>query len=230
MMRRRKHKINKIMAYFYMPLFFAILGYAIVAVTLSPVINTVIAAGSLIISSAGQNTDEVKSYYEGEITVKQPKEGEKIPVEEIDFPYSGTKFGELSCDRIGLSAPVYNGDSEAILINGAGKYLGSFFPCFGSTILIAGHDNLYFAELEKIQKDDIITFKTFYGIYQYKVTDIQVVEEGEQREASHLDGEKEELVLYTCYPFYPTVYEKTQRYFVYADKISGPDIEWEETK
>lgn len=228
-MHKRKSRINKIMAYIYMPLFFAVVGYVIVAMALSPIIDTAIAAGSLVISNAGFVTDEIKSYYDGEVTVKQPENGKKIAIEEINFPYNGTKFGELVCDEIGLKAPVYNGDSNEILMNGAGKYLGSFLPGFGGTILIAGHDNLHFAELEKIQKDEIITFKTFYGIYEYKVTDIQVVEQNEQRTACHLDGEKEELVLYTCYPFYPTVYEKTQRYFVYAEKISGPEIEWEET-
>ena len=72
-----KHKFKKIMAYIYMPLFFAVLGYAIVAVVLSPVIDTVIAAGSLVISNSQVNTEEMKSYYDGEVTVKQPEDGKK---------------------------------------------------------------------------------------------------------------------------------------------------------
>ncbi|MDF2568387.1 MAG: hypothetical protein K0R90_1843, partial [Oscillospiraceae bacterium] len=41
--------------------------------------------------------------------------------------------------------------------------------------------------------------------------------------AYDLSQKKEQLILYTCYPF-NTLGLTSKRFFVYADKISGPQI------
>jgi sortase (surface protein transpeptidase) len=38
------------------------------------------------------------------------------------------------------------------------------------------------------------------------------------------DSESEELTLYTCYPFGAEDKLRNERFFVYAEKISGPEI------
>ena len=40
-------------------------------------------------------------------------------------------------------------------------------------------------------------------------------------------GSDPELILYTCYPFYAVPGEKTDRYTVFARKISGPHVIWQ---
>ena len=71
----------------------------------------------------------------------------------------------------------------------------------------------------------MVTIKTSYGVYEYQVTGSRV--------AHHLDDtaydlmqDKEQLIMYTCYPFEMLVgITKQERLFVYADKISGPVVE-----
>ena len=38
--------------------------------------------------------------------------------------------------------------------------------------------------------------------------------------------EKEELVMYTCYPFYAITGRKTQRLTVFADRVEGYNVKW----
>ena len=67
-------------------------------------------------------------------------------------------------------------------------------------------------------KDDVIEVRTNYGKYEYKVTDAKV---GEVLSDDNFDltSNKEQLILYTCYPIGVEGNDRTQRYFVYADLI-----------
>jgi sortase A len=40
--------------------------------------------------------------------------------------------------------------------------------------------------------------------------------------------EKEELILYTCYPFHAITGRKTDRLVVFADRTAGRDVIWKE--
>lgn len=141
---------------------------------------------------------------------------------EVGFPEEGGQLGELICESIEMKVPLYCGDSPEILEKGAGVYTAGSMPGEAGTILAGAHDSTYFSELEKLKVSDIITVKTTYGIFEYRVFDIRIVdmscEEWEIQEA------EEQLALYTCYPFGSTDEVRTQRYFVWAEKISGPEI------
>ena len=69
---------------------------------------------------------------------------------------------------------------------------------------------------------DIVTITTSYGVFEYQVTDMQV-KSSTDKSAYDLKQDKEQLILYTCYPF-DMLGLTPNRYFVYADKISGPSI------
>ena len=159
-------------------------------------------------------------------TVKKEKQKKTIKLSDISTPKYGDRYGEITCDRLGLKAPVYFGDRGNILKNGAGQYNGSFLPGEGGTILIGAHDTTYFKKLEKVKKGQSFEFTTEYGIYEYIVRDIKIIDEDKYDEAYDLSANKESLVLYTCYPFGKLKGTKEKRMFVYLDKVTGPDIQY----
>ena len=150
----------------------------------------------------------------------QPREGE-INRSEAALPSIGSRYGRIRCEKIDLNAPLYYGDSEAILEKGAGQYIGSGLPGEGRPILVGAHDLGYFAALKDAKQGDVIEVATSYGVFQYQVTDLVIGDASTigRKELQHLG---EELILYTCYPFKQMLKEKSQRYFVAAKKISGP--------
>ena len=98
-----------------------------------------------------------------------------------------------------------------------------FLPGFNRTILIAGHSIPYFEPLGNIKTGDIISISTHYGDFQYKITNTKIADADDSSNYDLKQDKKEQLILYTCYPFELIGY-KSQRLFVYADKISGPTI------
>jgi sortase A len=137
---------------------------------------------------------------------------------EIPIPVLETQYGTINCDRIALSAPLYYGDSDAVLEKGAGQYPLSGLPGEGIPILISSHDVTYFAPLEQIKIGDIITISTDYGDFEYKVNDTKIADKDDST-AFDLLQNKEQLILYTCYPFGQLIGERTDRFFVYCDRI-----------
>ena len=142
------------------------------------------------------------------------------------MPKYSEQYGRLTCDELNISSPVFFGDRSNILEKGAGQYSGSSLPGEGGTILIGAHDTTYFENLENVKKGQVFEFTTEYGIYEYEVTKTKIYDEDMYDEAYDLSADKEQLVLYTCYPFGELNGTKTQRMFVYLEKILGPDIEY----
>lgn len=137
---------------------------------------------------------------------------------EIQIPEYGTHYGNLLCERAGLEAPVYYGDSEDILEKGAGQYAAGALPGEGRPILIGGHDTTYFASLKELKIKDKIVFETNYGTFFYEVKAMNVLKASDTS-AYTLDLPREQLILYTCYPFGKLLGKRSERYFVYCDRI-----------
>ena len=213
----------KIMAYVYMPLFFTIIGYGIVYVAALPILDVISSYGSLIISSDTPNfdNDQLKSIFEAPVN---KEDRATIPASEVTMPTAGTLYAHISCTKAGLDAPIYFDDSDAILKNGVGQYTGSSIPGFGLPILLAGHNTTYFLPLQNIEVGDIITITTSYGIYKYQITATKIVSKN-LASAYNLAQKKEQLIMYTCYPF-NMLGTLANRYFVYGDKLSGPVIDF----
>jgi len=211
------------MAYVYMPLFFTIIGYGIVYVAALPILDVISSYGSLIISSDTPNfdNDQLKSIFEAPVN---KEDRATIPASEVTMPTAGTLYAHISCTKAGLDAPIYFDDSDAILKNGVGQYTGSSIPGFGLPILLAGHNTTYFLPLQNIEVGDIITITTNYGIYKYQITATKIVSKN-LASAYNLAQKKEQLIMYTCYPF-NMLGTLANRYFVYGDKLSGPVIDF----
>lgn len=182
-----------------------------------------------MMNSGGQyflgNTDpvivEAQDETEDVQTETEPEETQKQVVEE---PNIGDQYGQLVCQRLNINSPVYFGDNSDVLLQGIGTYPVSWIPGCGHTTLLSGHNNMHLATLGDAQVGDEFTLTTDYGTYEYRVSDIKIVAETDI-EACHLDSDTEQVVIYTCYPFYRISGRRTERFFVYLEKISGPEIE-----
>lgn len=158
------------------------------------------------------------------VDTTEDKQEAQISVGSISWPKYGDRYGTLECDKLKIEAPVYYGDRGSVLVDGAGTYIGSAIPGLNDTILIGAHDTTYFEGLEDVVKDDEFIFTTEYGIYRYKVNDIKIYDKDKYDDAYDLTAGKEQLVLYTCYPFGKLNGTKDERMFVYLDKVSGPEL------
>lgn len=216
-------KLKRIMAYIYMPLFFTVAGYGLLWIAAAPIFNLATNVGSMVLAQEVPDFNtELGDIY---VINNQPVEGQPdiVVSSDVTTPVYGEKYGEITCERIGLNAPVYFGDDNNILRVGAGQYIGTFLPGFGRTIMLCAHNTTFFKPLQIIEAGDIITFRTSYGVYQYQVSRTDVRDHNDSS-AYDLLQEKEELIMYTCYPFETMVGTKTDRLFVYCDKISGPTV------
>ncbi len=234
-----KHRIKKLMAYIYMPLIFTILGYSFAYIALSPVLEMLQAVGSMVIAQEVPdfNSDLKSIYNPSGSTDSSTTQGDSldpsgldkniVSMDTIEFPDYETHFANLVCERIGLDAPIYWGDSTAILKAGAGQFMGSFMPGFNRSMLVSGHNTTYFKPLKDIATGDVIIYDTNYGRFEYEVAEVKVMDENEAANIRNemLSYKEEKLILYTCYPFETLVGRKTDRLFVFANKISGPTVE-----
>ncbi|MDF2544145.1 MAG: hypothetical protein K0S47_3863 [Herbinix sp.] len=198
----------------------ATLGYGTVYLAGKPVVAMVSAVSSMVISKSTPTFNEELDSIFDENAVKATGH---VDQSEVAVPLYETYYAKISCERVNLIAPIYWGDSDKALKQGVGQYIGSFMPGYGKPLLMSSHDSTYFAPLEDIEIGDVIQITTNYGDYEYKVTDLKVTNASD-RSAFDLTQDKEELILYTCYPFGAMIGVKNERYFVYADKISGPEI------
>ena len=212
---------EKAMAYLGMPLLFATIGYGLLFAATSPVI---IPLRNLVSLISLDNTIDLNAVSSVDLFTdsQEVETGETVKASSITFPAFGDRFGNVIIDSASVNAPLFFGDSNTELKNGVGQYNGSSFPGCGGTILIGGHNNSYFNGLKNVDVGDEITLQTNYGTYTYKVTKT-VVLPASDKTAYDLAATKENLVLYTCYPF-DMLGLTPNRYFVYADYVSGPRV------
>lgn len=134
----------------------------------------------------------------------------------INYPEYGTQYATIEIPKIDVNLPVYFGDTLEILKKGVGHSSGSYFPGEGGSIVYMGHNSRnVFRRFSELQVGNEITVTTSYGVYKYKIYDMQLIKETELDKVP-IQKEKEILMVYTCYPFNNVGYA-TQRYVVYAE-------------
>ncbi|MBQ1555848.1 MAG: sortase, partial [Clostridia bacterium] len=163
--------MKKLPAYFIVPVIFAVLGYGVLRVALTPVWELGMAAASMMLLEDAPNFyPELTTTYDPDALKAAKTEEKWINAADVTLPRHGEHYGKLMCERIGLSAPVYWGDENRILRSGAGQYEISSLPGFGEPIIICAHNTTFFRPLQKAEKDDVIVFDTNYDTYRYQVT------------------------------------------------------------
>jgi len=150
---------------------------------------------------------------------EDPQNGCGAALQEIKEPLEGERYGWIISEDIDLKSYLYYGDSKTVLEKGIGQYAGSSLPGSGGTILACGHDTTYCSGLQDARAGDKIQIQTSYGTFTYKVVKTAVVKASDIS-ACRLDSKKEQLVLYTCYPFGEKAKKGAKRFFVYCTRIS----------
>ncbi len=189
--------------------------FLVIIVGGKPIINMAKAHGLMVIKKGAPS---YPNEYDMDVYQFLQSKGTDM-VSEIQVPSYGTHYGNIYSERINLEAPIYMGDSESILLEGVGHYTASGMPGGGKPILIGGHDITFFAPLEWIEPGDMVTLKTNYGQFEYKVTKTLITDPLDTT-AYDLSLEKEQLILYTCYPFGQVVGDR-DRFFVYCEKVDA---------
>lgn len=216
--------LKRLTAFLGLPLIFVFVAYFTVYLIANPVIAPAASLMSMLIG------DSVPSFSSDAVSDKDidfvkigSKQDETLPIESITFPKTGEKYAHITIPGTGVDCDVYYGDSNPVLKKGPGQYEWSKLPGFGSTTLVAAHVTTHFRGLQYVNIGDTIYYTTSYGAYEYKVTDIMVVKANEAKAAYDLRADYDNLVLYTCYPFYSVAF-RSQRFFVCAELVSGPRV------
>lgn len=231
----------------------------------------------LSFSFAGQSRAEASPQ---KLITDEGTNTEYLLLERSYYPVSGEAYGVLWSEQNRMNVKVFWGDSEAVLDHGAGTCMSGVLPGTPGPVILAGHVLSYFNSLQYLHTGDSLHLDTWYGTYDYEITEIEVYDQFElqdlidhkvghetetvrvfllddgseketvyepedqvlserniiwmnEEEAVRAGWQKpedqelpEELILYTCYPFYSTGREKTDRYTVIARKTSGPSVIW----
>lgn len=139
-------------------------------------------------------------------------------VNKREFFLEGEQYGEILCEKIDMRVPLYYGDNEKILEQGAGTWKAGSIPGKQGVTLIGAHDTTFFKNLGELKTGDKLTVNTGYGTTVYHVTGTEIVRIKDDTIDKQLKEyeNKDILILYTCYPFQRTDKEREERYFVYA--------------
>ena len=130
-------------------------------------------------------------------------------------PQYGTQYATLKIEDLDIDLPVFYGDSLSILRYGVGHTFGSYFPGEGGSIIYMAHNTSGFLRrLPEIEIGTKIHVSTIYGDYTYTVYDTKIVPQTDV-EAAYVQGEKEILMLYTCYPV-DSFGHATKRFITYS--------------
>lgn len=143
----------------------------------------------------------------------------------VDKPkvVGGQHFGIIRCEKIDLECSVFYGVNRVTLRSGAAAVNSYSLPGFGETTLVTGYNSTCFKNLHKLQKGDLISFSTSWGLFDYRVTDTEVMTQEDAIDFRELD--REILVLFCNYPNEPFAHYGDQRYYVICEKASGPAVE-----
>lgn len=235
-------KVKRLLALVGMPVLYCALGYLVVVGLALPVRQVYADAIERFVSSFEMPTILAASVtYDPEALKPKPKVEAPAPqpaptpeppkvteVSKSSVPESieGNQVGRVYCERIGLDAPVMWGDSEYEYAYGAGQDMASSLPGFGRLVLLSGHNTTFFAPLEFIDRGDVIHFDTAYDKYEYTVSRIEVYMEEELSELINREDidAREQLIMYTCYPFHPVESRRTDRLTVFAERTRGANV------
>lgn len=112
----------------------------------------------------------------------------------------GTKWATLNVSGWEeKDIPVYFGDKEDILSNGAGQWMGSYFCGLGKNCIVSANATTYFYELEDTSLGTSITMQTIYGDYEYEVVDKYTFDKADI-DMLYEDTGEDTLILHTSYP------------------------------
>lgn len=207
------------------PIIFLVIGYSLIYVIGKPVIQFVTSSIQLFLLTDTPNFETTKQSFTA-VDNKQVATNAKneLPSSKIDYPVGGQLYGKVKIEKLQLNVPLYFGDTEEILREGAGHFMGSVYPGELGTTLIGGHNVDDFGKLGAAQVGDEITLQTTYGNYVYCINRLDVRDK-KDKEINDMIYQRNDrrLILYTCYPI-DSLGLTNERLFAIGEFVSGPMI------
>jgi len=126
------------------------------------------------------------------------------PTLDIVKKSTGEIIGYMTFDSIvdkgkPREVPIIEGTDDKLLDKGAGLHELFSYPGEKGNCLIFGHRTSVFKNFDKLNINDRIKITTYYGVFVYKIIDMQVVEPMDPIMFKIYD--EPVLTLVTCYPF-----------------------------
>lgn len=104
-------------------------------------------------------------------------------------------IGELVAPRIGLVAPVAQGDSDAVLSDAVGHVPASSWPGGSGTTVLVGHDVTWFHDILRLKAGNEVEYLDACHALIYEVRSARVVTAG-----AAITNDPGMLALVTCWP------------------------------
>lgn len=207
------------------PIIFLVIGYSLIYVIGKPVIQFVTSSIQLFLLTDTPNFETTKQSFTAVDNKKIATNARnELPSSKIDYPVGGQLYGKVKIEKLQLNVPLYFGDTEEILREGAGQFMGSVYPGELGTSLIGGHNVDDFGKLGAAQVGDEITLQTTYGNYVYRINQIEVRDK-KDKEINDMIYQRNDrrVILYTCYPI-DSLGLTNERLFAIEEFVSGPMI------
>jgi sortase A len=132
-------------------------------------------------------------------------------------PAVGSPLATLSIPRIHFDGLAHQGVGAAQLALGPGHYPSSSLPGQAGTVAFAGHRVTHthpFLEINLLQRGDVITVKTAWGRFEYRVYREEIVSPGDTAVLRNVGFQQ--LVLTACHPPHTAL----KRFVVFARRIA----------
>ncbi|MBO0452049.1 class D sortase [Enterococcus sp. MJM16] len=207
------------------PIIFLIFGYSLIYVIGKPVIQFVTSSIQLFLLTDTPDFEATEQTFEAVDNKKiATNEKDELPSSKITYPVGGELFGKVKIEKVQLDVPLYFGDTEQILRQGAGQFMGSVYPGELGTSLIGGHNVDDFGKLGGAQVGDTIEVQTTYGNYTYRITQLDIKNK-KDKEIDDMIYQRNDrrIILYTCYPL-DSLGLTDDRLFAIGEYVSGPII------
>lgn len=207
------------------PIIFLVIGYSLIYIVGKPVIQFVTSSIQLFLLTDTPNFETTKQSFTAVDNKKIATNAKnELPSSKIDYPVGGQLYGKVKIEKLQLNVPLYFGDTEEILREGAGQFMGSVYPGELGTSLIGGHNVDDFGKLGAVQVGDEITLQTTYGNYVYRINQIEVRDK-KDKEINDMIYQRNDrrVILYTCYPI-DSLGLTNERLFAIGEFVSGPMI------
>lgn len=202
------------------PVIMTVMGAALIVILCLPARSLLVSTGRMILSkSVPAYSGSLDSIYDENSKMYK----NKVSSDRVTMPVNETHYAMIRCENWNLDAKLYFGDTDRVLQEGIGQYIGSSIPGMGKPVLLTGHSNTFLSGMAKVQQGDIVTIRTNYGIYKYRINK-SVIADASDASAYDLGQNREQLILYTCYPYNASVGTRKERHFLYGEKIAGPEI------
>lgn len=133
----------------------------------------------------------------------------------LRYPSYGTNYADIVIPSVNISSKVYYGDTPSLLSLGVGHTTTANMPTENGVVIYSGHNKeSVFGNLKNIVIGDEIVVDTNYAKCTYTVEKTEILKDTQIDKLVKL-GDKETLIMYTCYPFDSYVYTNN-RFVVYS--------------